>query len=337
MIRRRPIAVGGTTESVRLGDVPDVRLLRPAIATGVNPTAGLDAAVWALGLALALALSGCTTDRPTIAAGSDRPIESSSGPNVIPVTSAPPAPQVVQGDFVRASLIGQGCAGPGDLAAVADAADAAVRSTTLAWGSDWDRALEVQLACDDVQYAAIAGSRVTAAVTVPRDTDPGHLRIVLRSSAFAVAGGAPTAAGVQARDVVLRHEMVHVATRAPFDSAIPLWLEEGIAVVQSYAGSGISQADRYADVRDALRGKTIPTKLPDDAAFRGSQAAVVYGESQVAVEVLAERLGQGELVALYREVAAGAAMNDAIARRTGWSEQEFLRRWRDRLTRVVRG
>lgn len=314
MIRRRSSAFGGTAPRSRSGGVP----------------LGL-----ALVLALVLALSGCAINRPTAALGSESPSESSSGPSVIPATSTPSASPVVPGEFVRVGLLGGGCASPSGLSALATSADAAVRAATVVWGTEWDRAVDVQLVCDNADYAAIAGSEVTAAVTVPRETDAGRLRIVLRGSAFAAAGGAPTAAGVQARDVVLRHEMVHVATRAPFDSAIPLWFEEGIAVMQSYAGSGITQADRYADVRDALRGKQIPTKLPDDSAFRGSQAAVVYGESQVAVEVLAQRLGQGELVALYREVAAGAASNDAIARRTGWSEQEFLTRWRDRLTRIT--
>jgi len=248
--------------------------------------------------------------------------------------STPTSSPVVQGEFARVGLLGARRAIRDDIAAVAKSADAAVRAVTSVWGATWDRAVDVQVACADADYAAIAGSALTAAVTVPREADVGRLRIVLRSSAFAAAGGAPTAVGIQARDVVLRHEMVHVATRAPFDSAIPLWLEEGIAVMQSYAGSGITQADRYADVRDALRGRTIPTKLPDDAAFRGSQSAVAYGESEVAVEVLAERLGQSGLVALYREVAAGAAMNDVIARRADWSDQGFLRRWRDRLARL---
>jgi len=220
-----------------------------------------------------------------------------------------------------------------DLAA---AGDVAVRAATVAWGASWDRDVEVQLACDDAQYAAIAGSFVTAAETVPRETDAGRLRIVLRRSAFAAPDGTLTANGARAREVVLRHEMVHIATKAPFDSSVPLWLEEGIATMQSYAGSGVSPSDQYADVRDARGGPTGPTRLPADEAFRGLQSAAAYGQSQLAVEILARQLGQAGLVALYREVSAGTPVADAITRRTGWSERDFLARWRDRLAQVAR-
>lgn len=214
--------------------------------------------------------------------------------------------RVVRGE--RTLVIGVG-ATPGGDAALRDWAsdgDAAVDAIRAAVPGGWPGRLTLVVPASSAQAAGLTGRSVEslqglAAVTLA-EPGPG----TGSAGVFRVYVDTPLVTGMsaQARRILLRHEVTHVATAAPATDATPLWLEEGFAQYLGYRGSGVSLPVAVQD----LRGARLPTRPPADTAFTGAGAAAAYEAAQVLCTVMADEVGESGLLRVYRRTADGMGL-----------------------------
>ena len=239
------------------------------------------------------------------------------------------------------------------LRALARAADRAVAETARLWPHGWPRRVVVERPYGQRQLARLLGEPEStysdiAAVTTGeggREVRAAADRIVLNPSAYGELSGA-------GRHVVLTHETVHVATRTLTGPATPLWLSEGVADWAGYRHAARSlRAPRRAapELASAVRHKRLPHSLPADRDFRfGNRAdalARAYEGGWLACRFVADRWGEGKLLALYRAVgeseagsgegAEDAAVDHAMRAELGLDRGEFTARWRAYVRRTL--
>ena len=141
--------------------------------------------------------------------------------------------------------------------------------------------------------------------------------------------------------ILLTHEMTHVATRTLGD-AVPLLLVEGFADYAALKPVGFS----FASTRPALNHRVdtggFDGVLPSDAEFRSGDAAVAYDEGSAFCQWVAATFGSGKLQALYREFRGSGSTSTSELDRgfkdvLGISRPTAERRWaawvRDQLSR----
>lgn len=128
----------------------------------------------------------------------------------------------------------------------------------------------------------------------------------------------------------LRHELAHVALHSQVQGRVPLWFDEGYAVLAA------GEYGRFAALRLNLAVATgkIPELRALDGALRGSDvdAEAAYALAGSAVAELARRCPSGDLGALLRQLEAGVPFDDAVAAATGLTIDRFEDVW----TRSVR-
>ncbi|GAA2383315.1 hypothetical protein [Nonomuraea africana] len=128
------------------------------------------------------------------------------------------------------------------------------------------------------------------------------------------------------RDVVLAHELTHVAAGT---YGRPVWLREGFADYVGYLGSGLDVHVAAAELAAEVRSGRAATRLPADGDFApGSpRLAQVYQESWLACRLIATRYGERALAALY-DRAAGRDLAQAL-RPLGLSVTALTGLWRE--------
>jgi hypothetical protein len=176
---------------------------------------------------------------------------------------------------------------------------------------------------DYSQIAAVATAELT-------DANAGYHpvgdRIVINPPNFAKLGSL-------GRRVVLTHEVAHVATRASSGPATPAWLVEGFADYIGYLGVRVPYSQSASELRSAVRRGHVPSALPTDADFDGSNVdlAQVYEAAWFATTLIAERYGQDGLLDLYRTVgrpgAPASALDDAFAGLWDTDTEAFTEQW----------
>jgi len=222
------------------------------------------------------------------------------------------------------------------------------------WGDDWPREVVV-LVPDTLQgmatlldRTAVDGLSQLAAVTTGElRTDAGARgrttgdRVVINPVAF------PRLSGL-GRDVVLTHELTHVATRADDASAPPVWVDEGFADYVAYLGRPLGVREVAADLLDDPKALGALRNLPADKAFdpAGGQVGPAYAAAWLAMRFVSRKGGTPMVVDFYR-VAAGlpalhtwpkapparasltphTPLEHACADVAGYSEPSFVRRW----------
>lgn len=136
-----------------------------------------------------------------------------------------------------------------------------------------------------------------------------------------VDGGVVAGLSEVGLDVLMRHELVHVAMRATGSAPVPLWFQEGLAVHVGYSGvaDGRSeQADelrRLHGLREAgrWRGSVPDPARFEDPAVRGH----AYVAARIGVEVLMDSVGRDRLVSTVAgDESDGAGRPDPVARPT---------------------
>ena len=192
---------------------------------------------------------------------------------------------------------------------------AAITAVDGFWGTDWPTEIVIETVDSDREFTARTGlSEPMAAAAVAGWVDPA--RGIAAGQAIVIAPGA-AGIGDDALQTVLTHELFHYATRAHTALDAPRWLQEGVA-------------DYVA--RPAPRHPAVPDRLPDDADFTGTGAALSagYDRAWLLARFIAERYGPDRLRALY---AAGAGPGhpdpDTALRRTlGVDPAELFAQWR---------
>jgi hypothetical protein len=109
------------------------------------------------------------------------------------------------------------------------------------------------------------------------------------------------------RQVVLAHELTHLALRSRTTRRTPLWLVEGIADEVGLRGSGLADRTIAQELADEVRRGVVPRTLPNDADFGGPRMAQAYEQAWLAVDLLARRYGDKGLLAFYVHPAWSAA------------------------------
>ncbi len=170
-------------------------------------------------------------------------------------------------------------------------------------------------------YDAVAA--VTTTVDGSRDeTAPVHVFVNPEVSGRLRSQGA---------QIVMTHEVVHVATDAAL-SPIPLWLLEGFADYVALREVRLPMTVTASRIAALVRREGAPERLPGAAEFDPSadDLEAVYESAWLACVVLAEQIGEDGLERVYRAADAGIPVTDAL-RESGTDRQRLVRLWRNRL------
>lgn len=149
--------------------------------------------------------------------------------------------------------------------------------------------------------------------------------------ALAMPGGRMVAVRADAPDPVmaLRHELAHLALHDAVRGRVPLWFDEGYAVVAA------GEWDRMESLRlnlAVVRGAVGDLRTLD-AALRQSEAeaATAYALAGSAVLLLARSTPGQSLHALFERLGAGTGFEEAIGITTGYTLGTFERAWQKDL------
>lgn len=177
------------------------------------------------------------------------------------------------------------------------------------------------------RVATVWGATVPAVWVVPPDT-AGAARLLGRSAGqldgVAAATDGPLEEGRVAgadrivlspdawsslrpagRDVVMTHELTHVAVRASTVRPVPLWLSEGFAEYVAYRFVDLPERAVAAALVTQVRRSGLPPHLPSADLFdpgSGTMSAA-YAEAWLAVRELVHARGESAVVRFYRAAA----------------------------------
>lgn len=222
----------------------------------------------------------------------------------------------------------------GDADRVSEEADAAVRSVREVWRHPWSEHAVVVLPSSQEHMAVLlgrpehSGLRQIAAVTTGLFDEQGARgdRILVNPGTFRTLRDV-------GRQVVLTHEVAHVATRESTKEAPPAWLSEGFADYVAYRDASLPPAivagDLLDDVRSGLHLEQLPTASDFDTG-RGDVAGAYEG-AWLACRFIAQREGVDKLVAFYRDMSDGSGPGWPVEARQslGMSERQLTSRWRN--------
>lgn len=226
------------------------------------------------------------------------------------------------------------------LSDVAAAVDAAVPQVAAVWGTDWNRDVTVIVTSSTAAFDADVGTvehlQDVSAAAVTDGVDPiSHRaygqRLVLAPNTLATL----SSVGEQ---IVLRHEISHLATAAITDSTTPRWVVEGFAEYVANLGTGQPVAVAASELRAAVHAGQLPTALPSDSAFGETSSALAraYEEAWLACRLIAARAGTAGLVQFYKTAAAAllpasAALAKGLEDAVHESLSQFTAQWRTYL------
>jgi hypothetical protein len=251
--------------------------------------------------------------------------------------------------------------------------DRAVPDVRTALDIGWDGSVDVLVPADVAEFVRLAGAqgpglRGVAALavvplpvpaTAPASTGPGGTARRSGLSGVSEASGmqgqmrANGAAGTgrprvlvntqvfrglstTGRQVVLRHELTHVASGPLTAADTPLWLVEGLAEAVGYAQSGVPVRSAASELSAELAEGRWPSELPTDAAFAGGgdQLTVTYQQAWLACRLVVSEVGMPGLVRLYRLAADPRAgvpgperLRSALATVLSVTPEVFTSRW----------
>ncbi len=219
--------------------------------------------------------------------------------------------------------------------------DAAVPRVSALWGQRWAQRVvlvvpgseaELRRLLPDVgdlsQIAALATAELTHRGT---GYHPVGDRVLIDPPNFARLGRL-------GRQVVLTHEVTHVASRDATGPAVPTWLVEGLADYVAYRGLGVPLSTSAGELAADVRAGRLPARLPADQAFAGDDPALaqVYEQSWLAVVLFVRTYGEPALVRLYRTVGSGRPLAQVLMMQLDITEAAFTVAWRDALRRELR-
>ncbi len=129
---------------------------------------------------------------------------------------------------------------------------------------------------------------------------------------------------------VLRHEFVHALLHnqlGPAGSAIPTWLNEGLAMELS--------GDRWSDLDQIMKQEFTLIPLPAlEGGWGGlssDAATVAYLEANSAVHYLIDHYGMPRVQELLTQLRARQALSAAMQSQLSMSYEQFQARWVDQL------
>jgi len=221
----------------------------------------------------------------------------------------------------------------GLLATLAGQVASDIPRVTAVWGDGWSQQAvvlvpstqhELGLVVDDYgnldRIAAVAAAEVQIGSGRP---DPVGNRIGINPANWSKL----TLLGQQ---IVLTHELTHVATRAVTSSTTPTWLAEGFADYVGYLGSGVPTEVVAQELANAVRAGDSPRRLPGGAQFSGTSRRLsqAYEGAWLACRLIAQRWGQQTLVRFYADVGRSESVQLAMRRLLHVRADAFVQQWR---------
>jgi hypothetical protein len=150
------------------------------------------------------------------------------------------------------------------------------------------------------------------------------------------------------RQVVLTHELTHVATRSAIRTPPPVWVDEGFADYVAYLGTALSVREIAGDLLDSPKALASLRELPSDEDFDPASGPVdiAYDEAWLAMRYVEDEGGTAMVVDFYRVASGlkplrswpgGTPPRASLAPKTplehacldvvGYTERSFVRRW----------
>ena len=225
------------------------------------------------------------------------------------------------------------------LSSLAAAADAAIPAVSRVWGTDWAMRVAVLVPATPAELDALVGSHTstdTQAVAVTDGVDPVSRQPF--GQRLVVVPGALAHLSAVGEQIVVRHEVTHLASAASTGDTTPRWLVEGLAEYVGELASGQPAHTIAGELRAEITSGRVPSALPDDTEFTASttRLAQVYQESWLACRLIAAKAGVSGLVRFYRLVGTAIAPPEqALAAAFGQLLHEtqavFVAQWRDYL------
>jgi hypothetical protein len=195
-------------------------------------------------------------------------------------------------------------------------ADSAVRRVKQVWGTDWNSHVVLVTPSTTEEFAelllssAAHGLDQVAAIT-QGEVDLGQRakgdRVVINPTAF-------TALQSDGRQVVITHELTHVAIRSSTTWPVPIWLSEGMADYVGYSGLDLPRTRVASELLTLVRQGKGPTALPTAADFDPTRTKIApsYSASWLAVSRLVDIYGQAKVVSFYRAIAGQLTVDEAV-------------------------
>ncbi len=204
----------------------------------------------------------------------------------------------------------------------------------------WNHHLVLEIASTQSRFEQTVGAPAgsdgaLAAVTYPDAMDArlAPMRIMLNPLVM----NTESELGVE---IVLTHEMTHVATRSPASPA-PLWLVEGFADFNAYASFPQAQAPARDLLYRAVRADGAPSQPPGNERFtaQAQNLNLAYAQAWQLCAYLASHGGQGKLNAFYSSVSASpdADVDAALKTGYGFDQAELMKRWDKAVTAAAKG
>lgn len=198
----------------------------------------------------------------------------------------------------------------------------------------WRRRAVVMVPADADELAAVveepgdlSGIAAFASADMPRQGPPTGKRVVVNPEVF-------DDLSPFGRQIVLAHEITHVAVRDVTSRTTPYWLAEGFADYVAYPGADASVRSAARELAEEVRQGQLPDQLPGSEDFDNAnpRLAQAYEQAWLACRLIAELAGQDALVRLYRRASAAGADIEAVFRdEVGMSTVDFIATWRDYL------
>ena len=234
----------------------------------------------------------------------------------------------------------------GLLRRVADEVDAAVPRVTRVYGRAWSQKVVVLVPDTSAELAELLDTRsdfsqiaavATAELTGGDGFNPVGDRVIVNPPNFAKLGRL-------GQQVVLTHEVTHVATRQASGPLVPTWVVEGFADYVGYQDTRVPLAVAAKELREAIRAGKGPKALPEERDFEATNPdlAQVYEQAWLAVTRLVEVHGLPRFLAFYRDVGSTLegdreAVTEAAFRKAfGRDQAAFTADWLQRLRTTLR-
>jgi hypothetical protein len=180
-------------------------------------------------------------------------------------------------------------------------ADRAYAQVDAAWTGRWERKAVILVPKNEEEAEELVGasdlSRVAAVAS--SSVESGATERVLGNRIVVNTDNMERYNDLNLQ-VLITHEMTHVATRALGDG-VPLLLVEGFADWAALKPLGYPFAVTRPNLARRVRAGGFDGRLPDDGEFRGPDAAVAYDEGSAFCLWVADTYGATRLQALYRQ------------------------------------
>jgi hypothetical protein len=212
-------------------------------------------------------------------------------------------------------------------------AEDARRDVAAFWSAKWPGTAVVVLPSEarllDPLVGTPAGSDQVAVTLWSTGSDGPVIRVMMNPSVY-------NRMLPLAREIVLRHEITHVAQDALPRDNVPTWLTEGLADYVGYRGSGVPDFLVGRELFAQVQASGPPDRLPAESEFAldraGDERRVAYQAGWAFCQMIVDEYGEGQLVPFYAAVARGDGssqqrLDDAADEVLGASFDELLVKW----------